>query len=61
MLLIPEGVAHGYYTIEDAIVYMKVSTHYTQGDEVGFLWNDEKIGISWPVEENLILAEKVHN
>lgn len=60
MMYIPEGVAHGYYTIEDATIFMKVSTHYTHGDEIGFKWNDSKIGINWPIDsvDEPILAEK---
>ena len=58
ILFIPKGVAHGFYTLDDAIVYMKVTTHYTPGDEIGFMWNDEKVGIKWPVMNNVILADK---
>ena len=57
-LLIPEGVAHGFYTLEDAMVFMKVTTHYTPGDEIGFMWNDSEVGIEWPHGINPILAEK---
>lgn len=59
-LYIPAGVAHGFLTLEDAMVYMKVTTHYTPGDEIGFLWNDPDVGIKWPITENvdLIFADK---
>lgn len=57
---VPAGVAHGFLTIEDSSVLMKVSTHYTPEDEIGFIWNDPIIGIQWPVidESSLIFAEK---
>lgn len=60
---IPAGVAHGFYSIERATVFMKVSTHYTPGDEIGFKWDDESIGIEWPFDSNSepILAEKDKN
>ena len=60
MLYIPDGVAHGFYTMEDAIVLMKVTTHYMPGDEIGFMWNDITVGIEWPLFEGLepVLAEK---
>ena len=32
-LYIPAGVAHGFLTLEDAMVYMKVTTHYVPGEE----------------------------
>lgn len=59
-LYIPQGVAHGYYALSDATILMKVTTHYTPGDEIGFKWDDEKIGIEWPLIDALepILAEK---
>lgn len=59
-MFVPEGVAHGFYTLEDATIWMKVTTHYTPGDEIGFMWNDENINIEWPFvnNESIILAEK---
>lgn len=59
-LYLPTGVAHGFLTLEDAMVHMKVTTHYVPGDEIGFRWDDETIGISWPIpkEMNLIFADK---
>lgn len=59
-LFVPQGVAHGFYSIDDSLLLMKVSTHYTQGDEIGFLWNDKNINIQWQIEDekSLILADK---
>ena len=59
-MYLPEGVAHGFLTLEDAMVHMKVTTHYTPGDEIGFKWNDPKIGISWPIPVgmDLVFADK---
>lgn len=62
-LYVPQGVAHGYYALSEATILMKVTTHYTPGDEIGFKWDDEKIGIEWPLTDALepILAEKDKN
>lgn len=59
-IYLPEGVAHGFLTLENAMVHMKVTTHYTPGDEIGFKWDDPKIGISWPIPVGmeLIFADK---
>lgn len=59
-LYLPAGVAHGFLALEDTMVYMKVSTHYTPGDEIGFAWNDGDVGISWPIPHGMKLtfAEK---
>lgn len=62
-LYIPQGVAHGYYALSDSTILMKVTTHYTPGDEIGFKWDDESIGIEWPLNDvsEPILAEKDKN
>ena len=58
-LYIPQGVAHGYYAFSDSTILMKVTTHFTPGDEIGFMWNDKTVGIQWPFFDGpLILAEK---
>lgn len=58
-LYLPEGVAHGFLTMADATVWMKVATHYTPGDEIGFRWDDPTVGIDWPrMDGELTLAEK---
>lgn len=59
-LYVPQGVAHGFYSVDDSLLLMKVSTHYTKGDEIGFLWNDEEINIQWQIEDekSMILADK---
>lgn len=59
-MYIPAGVAHGFYSFEDSTVYMKVTTHYEPGDEIGFMWNDKDIAIEWPFsgDEKLVLADK---
>lgn len=58
-LYLPEGVAHGFLSLADAMVWMKVTTHYTPGDEVGFIWNDPSVGIDWPtLDSDYIFADK---
>lgn len=58
-MFLPKGVAHGFLTLEDAMVWMKVTTHYTPGDEIGFSWDDPAVGIDWPrIDGELTLAEK---
>lgn len=58
MIFIPKGFAHGFCTLtkESEVVY-KVDNFYSQENERGLLWNDKKIGISWPTEKP-ILSEK---
>lgn len=49
MLYIPEGFAHGFYTIseEAETVYKTTSEYKTEADK-GIIWNDPDINIFWP-------------
>jgi dTDP-4-dehydrorhamnose 3,5-epimerase len=54
-LFIPEGFAHGYQTLSDNTeVFYLVSEFYTPGAEVGFRYDDPKIGVEWPVDVQVI-------
>ncbi|WP_273403677.1 dTDP-4-dehydrorhamnose 3,5-epimerase [Actinobacillus porcinus] len=49
-LWIPEGFAHGFYVLtETAEFTYKCTDYYNPGDEYSLLWNDNTIGIEWPV------------
>ncbi|HOD54220.1 MAG TPA: dTDP-4-dehydrorhamnose 3,5-epimerase [Candidatus Cloacimonadota bacterium] len=57
-LFIPEGFAHGYYTIsETAEVIYKTTREYAPNADRGIIWNDPDIGIYWP-SFNPVLSEK---
>ena len=54
-LMIPEGVAHGFLTLEpDTDVLYQISPAFTPGHEAGVRWNDPAFGISWPSAPALI-------
>lgn len=58
---VPEGFAHGFLvTSETAEFVYKCTRLYDPLDEGGLMWNDEKIGIRWPVAEDMevLLSEK---
>ncbi|MDB5466905.1 MAG: rfbD [Phenylobacterium sp.] len=48
-LLIPEGVAHGFLTLEaDSDVLYQIAPRFESGHEAGVRWDDPAFGISWP-------------
>lgn len=56
-LYIPAGIAHGFCTLtDDTEVLYKVSAEYAPAQEGGVLWNDQDLGIAWPVHEAAISA-----
>ena len=58
---IPEGFANGFLVLSDVAEFCyKCTDFYHPGDDGGLLWNDEEIGVEWPLEEgvDLIISEK---
>ena len=55
-LYIPEGMGHGYLSLEDSRIIFKVTTHYIPNDEVGFYWNS--FDFEWPIEEKNIVQNE---
>jgi dTDP-4-dehydrorhamnose 3,5-epimerase len=58
-LLVPRGFAHGYQTLtDDCEVFYKVDGQYAPQTEGALLWNDPEVGIEWPWDGEVILADK---
>jgi dTDP-4-dehydrorhamnose 3,5-epimerase len=54
-LLIPEGVAHGFLTLEpDTDVLYQISPGYRPGHEAGVRWDDPAFAIAWPARPQVI-------
>lgn len=54
-LLIPEGVAHGFLTLEpDTDVLYQISPAFEPGHETGVRWDDPAFAIEWPSAPALI-------
>ena len=51
-LWIPEGFAHGFLTLSDTAEFLyKTTDFYSPEHEQSILWDDETIGIDWPMQE----------
>lgn len=61
---VPEGFAHGFLvTSEEAEFVYKCTNLYHPEFEGSVAWNDEEIGIQWPLQgiEEVLLSEKDKN
>lgn len=57
MFFIPKGFAHGFLVLSDYAEFAyKCTDFYHPNDEGGVIWNDDEIGIEWPIEEGMELT-----
>ena len=53
---IPRGFAHGFAVLsEEAVFTYKVDNKYTPQAEASILYNDETLGIDWPLTDSQML------
>ncbi|MFQ6546498.1 dTDP-4-dehydrorhamnose 3,5-epimerase [Aestuariibius sp. 2305UL40-4] len=58
-LLVPEGFAHGFVTLEeDTEIVYKCSDFYAPESDRGIRWDDPEIGIDWPWTGEALLSDK---
>ena len=51
MLVVPEGCAHGFQTLQkDCEIMYLVSKAYNPKSERGVRWNDSNFKIKWPLK-----------
>ncbi|ADK97182.1 dTDP-4-dehydrorhamnose 3,5-epimerase [Prevotella melaninogenica] len=57
---VPRGFAHGFLVLSDeAIFTYKVDNVYSPQTEASLRWNDETVGIKWPIDtKDVILSDK---
>lgn len=56
-LFIPEGVAHGFQTLEDGTeIHYQMNSRYAPQAARGVRWNDPAVGIEWPLPEIAFLS-----
>ena len=55
---IPEGFAHGFVTLSDTAEFLyKTTDFYSKEHEQAIRWNDETIGIQWPIKDISLSAK----
>jgi dTDP-4-dehydrorhamnose 3,5-epimerase len=60
-LYIPQGMAHGFQTLEDGTeVFYQISTFYAPEAARGYRWDDPAFAIPWP-EPVTVMSEKDRN
>jgi dTDP-4-dehydrorhamnose 3,5-epimerase len=58
-LYIPEGLAHGFQTLEPATeVTYAISERYEPSAAGGVRWDDPAFGIEWPKAERRVMSDK---
>lgn len=56
---IPRGFAHGFLVLSDeAIFTYKVDNPYAPTQEAVIRWNDEELGIQWPIDPKLVVTSE---
>ncbi|HTV47052.1 MAG TPA: dTDP-4-dehydrorhamnose 3,5-epimerase [Phycisphaerae bacterium] len=62
MMWIPPGFAHGFLVLSNAAeVLYKTTDYYAKEFERALLWNDEDVGITWPLVGEPIISERDRN
>ncbi|MCH7401625.1 dTDP-4-dehydrorhamnose 3,5-epimerase [Belliella kenyensis] len=54
MFYIPEGFAHGFSVLEDAIFSYKCSAYYHKESEGGIIWSDPQLLLDWKIDKPII-------
>lgn len=58
LLYVPEGVAHGYQTLQDdSTIHYLMGAIYRPDQQRGIAWDEPLLGIEWPLPDP-ILSEK---
>jgi dTDP-4-dehydrorhamnose 3,5-epimerase len=53
-LFIPPGVAHGFASLTDVLLWYLVDGYYNPADELGLAWDDPTVGADWGVTDPVL-------
>jgi dTDP-4-dehydrorhamnose 3,5-epimerase len=57
MLYLPEGFAHGFVALEDAVFAYKCTNFYHKASEAGIRWDDPELAIDWGIQNPIVSAK----
>jgi len=60
-LFIPPGVAHGFASLTDVLLWYLVDGYYNPADELGLAWDDPDVGADWGVTSPVLSARDRQN
>ncbi|MBD1149544.1 dTDP-4-dehydrorhamnose 3,5-epimerase [Pelagibacterales bacterium SAG-MED27] len=61
-IYIPPGFLHGFLGLEDENIVVYGCTKYRDKDsEIGIMWNDPNLGISWPIKKPITSIKDKQN
>ena len=60
-LFIPPGVAHGFASLTDVLLWYLVDGYYNPGDELGLAWDDPTVAADWGVADPVLSARDQAN
>lgn len=59
MLYMPQGCAHGFYALSDCELLYKCGHNvFNKETDAGFRFDDQEIGVVWPLEGEPILSDR---
>ena len=61
-LFIPAGFAHGFCGLKNSnLVFYGFTNYRSKKDEIGILWNDQKLKIKWPITKPILSKKDKNN
>lgn len=58
-IFIPKGFAHGFVSLEDnSVMLYQCDGAYDKNSDAGIIYDDQQIGIEWPVEKKSTIHSK---
>jgi dTDP-4-dehydrorhamnose 3,5-epimerase len=60
-IFIPPGVAHGFSSLTDVLLWYLVDGYYNQSDELGLAWDDPDVAADWGMTSPVLSARDKAN